>query len=273
MQKILKNSSIIEKKNYHITSLDSTDTYGRYKGKYKVIQSGPVYEVYEFQYPVQLGIDTSESRKGLKKRPQDRTEEYAKKRATRARNHIRRLALANFTAQDKFLTLTFAENITDIEYANNEFRKFIKRLNRKHPKVKYISVIEFQKRGAIHYHCLIALPYIQKEELQNYWGNGFVFIEKLKDVTNVGAYLSKYMVKDVLDKRLKEKKSYFTSRGLLRPETEYFDSKGYYKLSEERNLDYSKIAFSNKYTSERNGIVKYTEYNTSHEFISKRRKS
>ena len=81
------------------------------------------------------------------------------------------------------------------------------------------------------------------------------------------------MVKDVLDKRLKEKKSYFTSRGLLRPETEYFDSKGYYKLSEERNLDYSKIAFSNKYTSERNGIVKYTEYNTSHEFISKRRKS
>jgi hypothetical protein len=255
------------------TLLDSTDTYSRYVGKCKVIQSGPVFEVYEFQYPVILGVDTSKNRKGLKRRPQDRTEEYVRKRTTRARNLIRRLALSNFNTKDKFLTLTFADNVTDIEYANNEYRKFIKRLNRRYPNVKYISVIEFQKRGAIHYHSLINLPYVDQPLLEDLWGNGFIFIEKLTKVDNVGAYLSKYMGKDAIDKRLKGKKAYFTSRGLIRPQTEYYNSEQYYRLSERMNLDESKVAFANEYSSERNGLVKYTEYNTSHEFISKRRKS
>jgi len=38
----------------------------------------------------------------------------------------------NFSPKDKFLTSTFADNITDVTYANNEFRKFIKRLNRRY---------------------------------------------------------------------------------------------------------------------------------------------
>ena len=141
-----------------LSLLDCTDTYGRYVGKYKVIQSGEIFEVYEFQFPVRVGVGTSKRKKRLKRKKQDRAEEYARKRATRARNHIRRLTLSNFSSKDKFLTLTFADNIEDIEYANNEFKKFIKRLKRKYPRFRYISVIEFQKRGAIHYHCLVNLP-------------------------------------------------------------------------------------------------------------------
>lgn len=45
------------------------------------------------------------------------------------RFEIARLVDTNFDNQTKFLTLTFKENIQDIEYANNEFKKFIKRLN------------------------------------------------------------------------------------------------------------------------------------------------
>jgi hypothetical protein len=57
---------------------------------------------------------------------------------------IARLVDMNFDNQTKFLTLTFKENIQDIEYANNEFKKFIKRLNynlykTKKANLKYIA--------------------------------------------------------------------------------------------------------------------------------------
>lgn len=45
------------------------------------------------------------------------------------RFEIARLVDTNFDDQTKFLTLTFRENIQNIAYANNEFKKFIKRLN------------------------------------------------------------------------------------------------------------------------------------------------
>ncbi|MFL2072876.1 hypothetical protein ACEN32_11285 [Marinilactibacillus psychrotolerans] len=73
-----------------------------------------------------------------------------------ARNRCRRLALMNFSENDTFMTLTFAENIQDITYADNEFKKFMKRFNYKYKrKSKFLAVREFQKRGAIHYHLLI----------------------------------------------------------------------------------------------------------------------
>lgn len=256
------------------TSLDCNDTYGRYIGKYKVIQSGPVYEIYEFQFPVRLGIDTSKYRIGIKKKPpEERKEEYRTKRSARARNLVKRVARMNFTTKDKFLTCTFEENVTDIVYANNEFRKFIKRLNRRFGSISYITAIQFQKRGAIHYHSLINLPYVSKNELQEIWGNGIIHITKLDNVDNVGAYISRYMLKDVLDERLSGKKCYFTSKGLKRPEPEYLNSEGYQTLSEEVGLTPSRIVFQNSYKSDRNGDVTYTEYNIARDFNSKGRES
>lgn len=60
------------------------------------------------------------------------------------RFEIARLIDMNFDNQTKFLTLTFIENIQDITYANNEFNKFIKRLNyelyhTKRSKLKYLA--------------------------------------------------------------------------------------------------------------------------------------
>lgn len=254
--------------------LDCNDTYGRYIGKYKVIKSGPVFEIYEFQFPVRLGIDTSKYRTGIRRKPsEERKEEYRTKRSIRAGNLVKRVARMNFTPKDKFLTCTFEENVTDIVYANNEFRKFIKRLNRRFGSVSYITAIQFQKRGAIHYHALINLPYVSKNELQDIWGNGIIDIRKLDNVDNVGAYISRYMLKDVLDERLSGKKCYFTSKGLKRPEPEYLNSEGYQTLSQEVGLDPSRIVFQNSYKSERNGEVKYTEYNIARDFNSYSKKS
>ena len=125
---------------------------------------------------------------------------------------------------NKFFTLTFADNITDLKYANNQFCNFIKRLNRylakmKKDKVQYIAVVEFQKRGAIHYHLLCNIPFISAKKLQEIWQNGFVKINKIDDVDNVGAYVTKYMSKDYEDERLVGNRCYFTSQGLQEPTT------------------------------------------------------
>lgn len=79
-----------------------------------------------------------------------------------------------------FIILTFAENITNTETANYEFTKFIQRFNyeiiHKKSYLQYSVVIEFQKRGAIHYHVVFYnLPFVKdlKSKLLKLWGNGF----------------------------------------------------------------------------------------------------
>ena len=67
------------------------------------------------------------------------------------------------------------------------------RLNYKlNQKIKYLAVIEFQERGAVHYHVLSDIPYIPQKELQDIWGHGFVYINAVKHVDNIGAYIVKY---------------------------------------------------------------------------------
>lgn len=135
---------------------------------------------------------------------------------------IKRIIDCNFDDRSTFLTLTFKENIQDIETVNREFTLFIKRLKRylKNQQLKYIATWELQQRGAIHYHLvLFSVPYIKNDKLSELWGNGFIKINKIKEtVTNeaVGVYITKYFVKD-LEKKANQKKAYFCSRNLIKP--------------------------------------------------------
>lgn len=135
---------------------------------------------------------------------------------------IKRIIDCNFDDRSTFLTLTFKENIQDIEGANCEFTLFIKRLKRylKNQQLKYIATWELQERGAIHYHLvLFSVPYIDNKKLAELWGNGFIKINKIKETVKneaVGVYITKYFVKD-LDKKVKQKKAYFCSRNLIKP--------------------------------------------------------
>lgn len=122
-----------------------------------------------------------------------------------------------------FLTLTFAENMTDVNQANLLFKDFIKRfsyhfMGSKKSILKYSCVIEFQERGAVHYHLVLYnVPFINNihDQISNVWGHGFIFINAIKEVRNIGSYVTKYMTKDMRDERLKGRKSHFSSRGLL----------------------------------------------------------
>jgi hypothetical protein len=150
---------------------------------------------------------------------------------SRARNKIRRVINANsfaYNCKPIFVTYTFADNVQDIEKANKLFTEHIKRFNyyitkEKKSYLKYMTVIEFQKRGAIHYHTLFFnLHYIPhlKNELSKLWGHGFVKVKTIRNVHNVGAYVSKYLRKETMDKRLVGQKAYFCSRRLF-PIREY----------------------------------------------------
>lgn len=199
----------------------------------------------------------------------DNYEEHREKVLQRAKKDLRRIINANNNAYGsefttKFLTLTFRENKTDISWANNEFQKFIKRLNYKVFGVKrailmYSCVIEFQKRGAIHYHVVLYnMPYFDVNEISNVWGHGFVKINKCDEVDNLGAYVTKYMTKDNKDERLQGEKCYFNARGLIKP-TEITEEKQVEAIAVAlpvENLVYDK-SFDNEYL----GDISYKQYN------------
>lgn len=183
----------------------------------------------------------------------------------RARARVRRLACAN-PQLNKFFTLTFAENVTDLKYANNQFSCFIRRLNRYLDKIgkdrmQYIAVVEFQKRGAIHYHLLCNLPFISAKKLQEIWQNGFVKINKIDDVDNVGAYVTKYMSKDNEDERLVGNRCYFTSQGLQEPTT--IEENGIENIISHLllagEIELRKEPYKSTFANEQLGNIEYTQ--------------
>lgn len=112
---------------------------------------------------------------------------------------LRYLINNNFSGSGNELhaTLTYEENQTDTKKLYKDFDVFMKRLKRKY-NLDYINVIEPQGRGAWHCHLLLRFndvetAFIANSELAKMWGHGFVTIKSLKDVDNIGAYLSAYL--------------------------------------------------------------------------------
>ncbi|MCG7315620.1 hypothetical protein MHL30_21325, partial [Priestia flexa] len=69
---------------------------------------------------------------------------------------------------------------------------------KKQTTIDYITVVEPQGRGAWHCHVLMRFNdldkvYIKNKDLRALWGLGFVTIKSLKEVDNIGAYLSAYL--------------------------------------------------------------------------------
>lgn len=116
---------------------------------------------------------------------------------------LRYLINGNFvgSANELHITLTYKENMTDTKQLYEDFDKFIKRLRynyKKQTTIDYLTVVEPQGRGAWHCHVLMRFNeldkvYIKNKDLREIWGLGFVKIKSLKDVDNIGAYLSAYL--------------------------------------------------------------------------------
>lgn len=108
----------------------------------------------------------------------------------------------------RWVTLTYAENMTDTKRLYIDFKNFNKRLRYHMGNYEYIVAMEPQGRGAWHCHVVMIFggqaPYIPNKELSEIWGHGFVTVKRLEDVDNVGAYLTAYLGDMELEEYTKE---------------------------------------------------------------------
>lgn len=111
-----------------------------------------------------------------------------------------------------FITLTYGQNWPDAKTAKKHLDNFKKRIARFAPEASGIWRLEFQKRGAPHFHfILFNMPYLPKDVLAEAWGEivgrefwdtsgdlikePFTRIEALKTPRRAFYYLSKYVAK------------------------------------------------------------------------------
>jgi len=198
----------------------------------KIVVAGLYVEEYIYENEIIHGRKRTRKRK----KPKPRTEqaEMRSDALRRTRMNIMRLVNSNSDFLT-FLTLTFNENkfknkkdITEFEKCNYCFKTFILRLKHHFPDIKYLAVPEFQgdyyfrtgiKKefgGAIHYHLLLDQK-IDSQIMEKIWGNGFVKINKIQAINNVGLYVSKYLSKESFNRKYFGKKKFFYSRNINRP--------------------------------------------------------
>lgn len=242
-----------------------------------VFKSGDTYEVYEYQRPVMLG--RSRGGRSADGEKSEREEENRTLSIKRAKRNIRRLVNANFDRGSKFVTLTFSDtaalksgppiDIRNIEDTNKAFKQFIQRLRRYAEKLgygefKYLAVIEFQdktRNGVVHYHVILDVPYIKHEILAEIWGMGFIGINLIDNCDNIGAYLVKYLMKDLGEVRLRGKKAYLVSKGLTRPE-KISGELAHRIVQDLEREDKKNQVYHAAYPSEYLGTITYKQYNT-----------
>lgn len=113
---------------------------------------------------------------------------------------MRGLINSNFFGDENelFITLTYAENMQDVQRLQYDLQKFMSKVKRALGEIKYLSAVEPQQRGAWHAHLLVKQmtahrTYWPAEEIAEAWQHGFVHVQRLEDCDNVGAYLSAYL--------------------------------------------------------------------------------
>ena len=207
---------------------------------------------------------------------EDRTENRRKQTLRDSKNTLRRLAIRNFSpGETLFMTLTYRSeehlSFLDIDRADKHFRSFIDTLREESGQnIKYIAVREFTKKSRIHFHLLtdfkidgdledpeeIDLKRWERD-IAKVWGHGFVDIKVTNHIDNVGAYLSKYMSKEIETDYFRNKKYYLCSQGLERPTV----FTGKVALDIYNAMKKENEVYTNSYESEYLGNITYIEFN------------
>lgn len=163
----------------------------------KVNKVAPIKVLDKDHYVLQVGEFAGEIREF--EHNETRADSFSSLRRTFKK--LRYLINNNFTGADNelFVTLTYAENMTDRKQLYTDFMLFFKRLRHKYRNeyhFEYINVIEPQGRGAWHCHLLLKADkylYIHNSDIAELWGKGFTNTRRISNVDNVGAYLTAYL--------------------------------------------------------------------------------
>jgi hypothetical protein len=113
-----------------------------------------------------------------------------------------------------FFTFTIKQNLTDTSQTNKAWSYFLKLMRTRHKLNSFIWVAERQKRGAVHYHTLLDIPFIKYSEIKLLFSRTFArynieVSEKnsvsgskngnsiVSNVDKAVKYLTKYMTKEL----------------------------------------------------------------------------
>ena len=210
-------------KNINFTDPNEVNKYMRYS--YKVVDLHSHLEIREYKETM---LKLKPDREKLP--PKKATYKRGAKKVVRidsllrSWNNLKYSALANQLEWRSFITLTFAENITDLDKANAMFNDYTTQIRKKFPSFMYVGVIEFQKRSAIHYHLITnispgseLMPLKPLKRLWNkglkkyidlkyydlpHWSKGYSTafgFDSVDDKFSVVGYLAKYFYKGLKD--------------------------------------------------------------------------
>lgn len=185
----------------------------------KVVSMGPITELTTYQKKIPgppirkidkdnfLDLRSGELREY--QHTENRSENLDGVRKTLA--NIRAIVNTNVTVPEnvRWVTLTYAENMTDTERLYQDFRKFWQKFKRwckanDAGQPEYITVQEPQGRGAWHIHAFFIwdkpAPFIDNNQvMEKLWGHGFTKTKSLQDCDNIGAYFGAYLADMPLD--------------------------------------------------------------------------
>jgi len=262
-------------------------------GHIKIIESGDTLEIYRYER------ELPKRRHTYKKRDPRPVRRYRSRRLDnvgRLKKGFARLVRVNLARDSDvtLLTLTMARRVR-LSTAYGYFTGFAHCLRKKLGKdFQYIAVPEFQKKGRVHFHCIVwglsdelilnegstgkgikgkrrFAEWLDKKGygierlgntrfLQRIWGYGFCDLTPTDGSSKLASYLSKYMSKAVFDKRILSQKAYVSSRGIVRPmQTSLHEVGGYAK--ELWGVDESNLTYSRDFDSMWLGRCNYQVYN------------
>jgi hypothetical protein len=275
-----------DKKKHVSASLLDSSLISTTKDKiytHKIVECGDYYQVYTYQDKkikkdqnmVKMNdIKIVNTDTLSKKENVNKTKTIELKNILRSKFQMQRLIKSNENIFKTFITLTFKNNVTDIEKANKCFKNWrdsiARKLKAQKKEFSYVAVPEFQKRGAVHYHLLsnidlensdIIIPQKGKKKQYDvrYWNKGYSSVFPMKDVNVVG-YLTKYMTKDI-DNRLWGKRRYLYSMNLKQPNTIYIDINTDSDNSKLSFIElFYKEKFKNIYCDKVGQIIEFNEY-------------
>ena len=190
----------------------------------KCVISGGYIEFYKYSLPIEC--DFVRLHKVVKSKSLEIDEKYQRREdnLSRTRQTVRRIIWSNITPHTKFLTLTVKDNITDVKVFRRMFTTFLQAMKREGYDLRYLYVLERQKRGALHAHCVVfndeKIPLKVLKKCWHYGRSEIKILNGLKyktdeRIVDIGAYVCKYITKESVTEW--GSRTYNCSKGLKRP--------------------------------------------------------
>jgi len=160
-----------------------------------IVAQGRVLEV-EVDWPWRQGKLTG----GKKDVPRGTISGFSAASRRRLLKHLMKVKWAE--NYNKFITLTYPKSYPATAESKQHLRAFLERLRRKEPDAGAIWRLEFQQRGAPHFHIVSPnLPYQNMRSIQASWGEIIGFDRPFTDIQSfkkgdVVKYLAKYAAKE-----------------------------------------------------------------------------